>query len=308
MKNLLKSFIITLLLLLPVLGWAQLPSVRLEGYFLRDSVELGQAVKYVLLSRHAPQAEVVFPDTTFKFDPFELIRKDFFTTRTVKGVSTDSTVYTLRTFKLQPVQQLQLKVRLFLYGDTLELHTKPDSVFLIQNVAQVEDPLELQAVTPLQPVPEQFNYLYWGLGIVAASVLIGGIWGIFGKSINTRYKLYVLQKDQAQFQNRFQTVQDRFRRLKTLEHLERAITLWKNYLTKLEDEEISSFTTKEITSFYQEDERVSNSLRICDRAIYGNIISDDETEVANALSQLAEFAASRYLIIHDSLRNVASTR
>ncbi|WP_207430039.1 hypothetical protein [Sabulibacter ruber] len=282
--------------------------MKVDGYFLQDSVELGKSLKYVLRSKHAPQAEVVFPDSTFNFAPFELVRKDFYPTRTVKGVSTDSTIYTLRTFNLKPVQALQLTARLFYSGDTLLLQADRDSVVLIQNVTTVSDDLPLKSATPLMPVIEQFNYIYWGMGAVAAAILIGGVWVLFGKSINTRYKLYVLQKDQNQFQSRLQTTRDRFKRLKTLDHLERAIILWKNYLTKLEDTEINSFTTKEITTYYEEDERVSNALRVCDRAIYGNIISDDETEVADSLTQLAEFAAQRYVLIRDNLRNVASTR
>ncbi|AKQ45688.1 hypothetical protein TH63_08540 [Rufibacter radiotolerans] len=294
--------------LFPLVTWAQLPSIKMEGYFLQDSVQLGQSVKYILLSRQAVQAEVVFPDSTFSFAPFELVRKEFFPTRTVRGISTDSTVYTLRTFHLKPVQHLQLHARLFFREDTLQLNTLPDSVVLIQNVKVPPDDLPLMTNTQLEHVADKFNYLYWGLGLLAGAIFIGGIWGLFGNGILLRYNLYVLRKDQSQFQYRFQTSKDRFRRMKTLDHLERAITLWKNYLTKLEDEEISSFTTKEITTYYEEDERVGNSLKICDRAIYGNIISDDETEVADALTKLAEFAALRYVLIRDSLRHVANSR
>ncbi|WP_125077761.1 hypothetical protein [Rufibacter latericius] len=296
------------LCLLPFFCQAQLPAVKVEGFFLRDSVDLGQTVKYVLRSRHSPQAEVVFPDTSFKFAPFEVVRKDFFPTRTVKGVSTDSTIYLLRTFSLKPVQTLQVTAQLFHSGDTLQLTTNPDSVFLRQQVSTIEDPLPLKSATQLEPVPAQFNYVYWSLGALAGAILIGGLWLLFGQGINLRYRLYVLRKDQTQFLSRFQTSRERFQRGKTLDQLERAITLWKNYLTKLEDTAINSFTTKEIASYYEEDERVSNALKVCDRAIYGNIISDDETEVTDSLSQLADFAAYRYVLIRDSLRNVANTR
>ncbi|MGV3541142.1 MAG: hypothetical protein ACO1OQ_15100 [Rufibacter sp.] len=293
--------------LLPAQAVAQLPMVRLEGFFLKDSVEVGQSFKFVIRSRHAPHAEVVFPDSSFQFSPFELIRKEIYPTRTANGISTDSTVYVLRTFQLQPVQRLQPQVRLFFKGDTLQLNVAGDSVVLVQKVRSLPDPLPLKSSTPLAPVAEQFNYLYWGMGLLAGILLLGGLWGLFGRSILTRYRLYVLQKDQKQFQYRYQNSAARFNRLKTLEPLEKAIILWKNYLTKLEDQEISSFTTKEITTFYEEDERVSYSLKVCDRAIYGNIISDDESEVASALTQLSDFAAYRYVIIRDSIRNVAST-
>ncbi|AMM52089.1 hypothetical protein TH61_14055 [Rufibacter sp. DG15C] len=293
--------------LLPFTGLAQIPTVQLKGYFLKDTVEVGQTVRYVLLSVHAPEAELVFPDSSFKFAPFELVRKEFYPTRTQVSKSVDSTIYLLRTFSLSPVQKLQVHAQLFLQGDTLQLNTLPDSLFLRQLVTTVEDPLPLRSTTQLQPVPEMFNYLYWGLGGIAGLVLIGGIWGLFGKRIINRYKLYVLQKYQNQFQSRFQSTTERFKRTRTLEQLERGITLWKNYLTKLEEKEISSFTTKEITNFYEEDEQVGNALKVCDRAIYGNIISDDISEVTDALTQLSQFAALRFVIIRDSLRNVANT-
>ncbi|QHL86201.1 hypothetical protein GU926_01545 [Nibribacter ruber] len=293
--------------LLPFTGLAQIPTVKMQGFFLQDTVEIGQTVRYVLLSEHAPEAELVFPDSSFNFSPFELVRKEFFPTRTKGPNSVDSTIYLLRTFNLRPVQKLQMYARLFLQGDTLQLNTLPDSVFLKQLVSIVTDPLPLQSNVTLQPVPEMFNYIYWGLGITAGLVLIGGIWGLFGKRIINRYKLYVLQKYQTQFQSRFLSATERFKRTRTLDQLERGITLWKNYLTKLEEQEISSFTTKEITTYFEEDERVGNALKVCDRAIYGNIISDDITEVTDALHQLSEFAALRFVIIRDSLRNVANT-
>ncbi|GAA4296967.1 hypothetical protein [Nibribacter koreensis] len=296
-----------LLWLLPFTGLAQIPTVQLQGYFLKDTVEVGQTVRYVLRSVHAPEAELVFPDSTFKFTPFELVKKEFYPTRTQGTKSIDSTIYVLRTFSLSPVQKLQVYARLFFQGDTLQLNTLPDSVVLRQLVTTVTDPLPLRSDTKLTPVPEMFNYLYWGLGILAGLILIGGIWGLFGRSIVTRYRLYVLQKYQTQFQSRFQNTIDRFQRTRTLEQLERGTTLWKNYLTRLEEQEISSFTTKEITTFYEEDERVGNALKVCDRAIYGNIISDDISEVTDALHQLSDFAAYRFTIIRDSLRNVANT-
>src|SRR5690606_10271820 len=102
----------TFLLLISFTALAQLPKVQLQGYFLQDSVELGQSLKYVLVSSHAPEAELVFPDTAFSFAPFELVRKDYYPTITTGAQSVDSAVYTLRTFALQPIQKLQLNARL----------------------------------------------------------------------------------------------------------------------------------------------------------------------------------------------------
>ncbi|WP_192811682.1 hypothetical protein [Pontibacter sp. BAB1700] len=78
------------------------------GSFSKDSVHIGELVRYTLVHRHPAVQEVILPDSTYNFAPFELVRQEFYPTATRAGISTDSTVYTLRTFDTSPVQSLEL--------------------------------------------------------------------------------------------------------------------------------------------------------------------------------------------------------
>ena len=90
--------------------------------------------------------------------------------------------------------------------------------------------------------------------------------------------------------------------------MEKAITLWKNYLTDLEDTAINSFTTKEIVTYYNNDEDVTTALKLFDRAIYGNILSEKISDTLTAFYLLHHFADRRYEIIKEKTRNAAMAR
>src|SRR5688500_10227732 len=97
--------------LLPFLSQAQSPAANLpQGLFQEDSVKLGQQVNYLFFHRHSATEEIIFPDSTYNFSPFELVSRQYFPTRTKGGWSHDSVVYTLRTFDIAPVQTLALPV------------------------------------------------------------------------------------------------------------------------------------------------------------------------------------------------------
>ena len=85
--------------------------------------------------------------------------------------------------------------------------------------------------------------------------------------------------------------------------MEKAVALWKNYLTKLERSAINSFTTKEIVEFYSDDEQVNLALRLCDKAIYGNVTAEPDQETNQALGMLRRFARSRYKTHRELTRN-----
>ena len=123
-----------------------------------------------------------------------------------------------------------------------------------------------------------------------------------------RYRLYVLKKKHTSFVNRYNIFIDRFHTSSSMVNMEKAITLWKNYLTGLEDTAINSYTTKEIVSYYENDEDVSTALKLFDRAIYGNILSDKISDTLTAFYLLHHFADRRYDIIKERTRNAANAR
>ncbi|MDX5345971.1 MAG: hypothetical protein LPK19_01880, partial [Hymenobacteraceae bacterium] len=156
-----RKFLLFLLLILPFLAPAQVTQPAPRGYFLQDSVKIGTWLEYVLVYRHPLTQEVIFPDTTYNFAPFELVKKTYYPTSSDSIKSTDSTVYILRTFETDKVQKLSLPVYILRGRDTLTLYTSTDSVLLHELVHEVSEPLVFQQNTELAYVKERFNYPYF---------------------------------------------------------------------------------------------------------------------------------------------------
>ncbi|WP_242918448.1 hypothetical protein [Pontibacter liquoris] len=297
-----------LLALLPTMPVHAQQLLKPSGRFGVDTVRLGEPLTYTLVHRHPAAQEVILPDSGYTFAPFEFVRKDFYPTITRGGISTDSVIYTLRTFETPAVQQLALPVFVLQGKDTVAVYAQPDAVVLRQLVQQVTEPLQLQAETTLAPVEERFNWPVLLLWLVAGTVFLSLIWFIFGQAIRTKYKLYRLRKDHVYFASRYSSHADRFIKTAASGSIEKAVSLWKNYLTKLERSAINSFTTKEIVEFYLDDEEVNTALRILDKAIYGNLQSESEGEANLALGMLRRFAKSRYKIRRELIKDARYNR
>lgn len=301
-RKVLKNFLIIFCYLLSATAWAQevLPP---SGNFNRDSVHIGELLRYTLVHRHPAAQEVILPDSLHDFAPFELVQQNFYPTRTRAGISTDSAVYTLRTFETLPVQELALPVIVLQGQDTLQVYAKPSTVVLRQLVKLVQEPLTLRTHTSLIPIEERFDWPLLLLWLVTIAALVALIWLIFGQTIKTKYQLYRLRKDHLYFNSRYNSHVDRFVKSGSSISMEKAVALWKNYLTKLERSAINSFTTKEIVEFYNDDEQVNLALRFCDKAIYGNVTAEPDNETNQALSMLRRFARGRYKTHRELTRN-----
>ncbi|TXK45302.1 hypothetical protein FVR03_12725 [Pontibacter qinzhouensis] len=304
MRKYILLFLLFLVQLLPVLGQQVAAPI---GSFNRQTVKIGELVQYTLVHRHESSREVILPDSSYNFSPFELVQKNYFPTYTRSGISIDSAIYTLRTFETDSLQQLALPVYVLDGEDTLQVLAKPARVTLQQLVAQVQEPLTFKSETELLFVEERFNWPNLLLWIVAGVVFLSLIWFIFGQAILTKYKLYRLRKDHIYFASRYNSHVDRFVKSGYGQSLEKAVSLWKNYLTKLERSAINSFTTKEIVMFYNDDEEVNTALRLCDRAIYGNMAEADP-ETGKALHMLRRFAKTRYKHQRELTRNAKTKR
>ncbi|UOR03621.1 hypothetical protein MUN82_11745 [Hymenobacter aerilatus] len=268
-----------------------------RGHFAQPTVQVGQPIRYELTYRHAPNLEVIFPDSTANFAPFELIRRSYQPTRTRQGRSLDRTVYLLRTFSLDPVQQLRLPVLVLRGRDTLTVPTLPDSVRLTRTAAPLQPGTPtptLRANVQTLPVETRFNYPYWLASLALLLLLAGGVVLGFRKSLRRRYQRYRRRKNHAYFLAQYARHVERFELSRSLTNMERAITLWKNYLSGLENSNINSLTTREIVAHYHHDSRVAQALHLADRMIYGNQLMEEETESALVFELLRDFAQTRY--------------
>ena len=283
-------------------GWveaAQPPRSR----FMRPATRVGDIIDYELSYAHAPGLEVIFPDSTAEFKPFEYVGKTFYPTRTRRGQSIDRTIYHLRTFALDTVQQLSLPVTILQGRDTLTVPSATATVRLRRTAPSVttDTPVLRQNTTPL-PVATQFNYPYWLAGGSVLALVLGGVFVGFRRSLRRRYLRYRLRKNHSYFLAQYARHIERFALSRSLTNMERAITLWKNYLTGLEDNTINSLTTREIVAHYENDHDVNMALQITDRVIYGNQFNEEEAETDLAFELLRNFAERRYALVSTRLR------
>ncbi|UOQ77855.1 hypothetical protein MUN84_04150 [Hymenobacter sp. 5516J-16] len=286
--------------LLPQLTAAQAAPAASEaptGRFQRPTVRVGEVIDYELSYQHGATLEVIFPDSAADFSPFEYVGRRYYPTRTRKGRSLDRAVYRLRTFALDSVQTLVLPVTVLSGRDTLLLPTAPAQLRLVRTASTPtgagEAPV-LRQNLQLMPVETQFNYPYWLAGTALLLLLVGAVVLGFRRGLRQRYRRYRLRKNHAYFLAQYARHVERFTLSRSLTNMERAITLWKNYLSTLEDYNITSLTTREIVAHYQNDADVSLALRLADRVIYGNQFSEDDTETDLAFELLRSFAERQY--------------
>src|SRR5688572_16471138 len=137
--------------------------ISVTSGFVKDSVALGEPITYYLTARYPESVMALFPDSTFKFSPFEFGDKQFFPTKTTGGISYDSAVYQLSTFEIDKTQYLSLPVYVTSARDCTAFKSVRDSVFLIE---QIKIPatdtvalkkLTLKSNTLYERVRTQFN-------------------------------------------------------------------------------------------------------------------------------------------------------
>ncbi len=267
------------------------------GHFSRAVVEVGQPLDYELSYQHDPRQEVVFPDSLANFGTFEYVGRTWLPTRTQQGQSLDRAVYHLRTFSLAARQRLQLPV-LVLRGahDTLRLLPAQAQVQL-RRVAPLLAEGTLPALRPdfrQEPLAPAFNYPFWLAGLVGVLGAVGAALGLFGRRWRGRYNLYKRRKNHVYFLAQFARHAERFALSRSAPVVERAVVLWKNYLSSLEETNLNSLTTKELAEYFNNNENVRRALRATDRVVYGNLLSEDAHEVDAAFQRLLTFAEQQY--------------
>lgn len=283
LKSVNNILLIISCLLITESSYAQKP----VGRFQTDSIEIGRPIDYTLSYRHSPSAEVFFPDTTYNFYPFEIVRRNIFPTSTTNNVSTDSVVYTLITFDITKNQKLGLPIYLLSKRDCTAVYALADSVFLKEMIKTSLDSLQLKTDTKLLPLSQQVNYpkiLTYLLGLLGIVLVI---YAFFGRFIRKQYTLFLFGRRHKDFQTNYK----KFTR-STLDDVTigKALVLWKKHLEWLEKRPYTSYTTKEIVSRLPS-ERLEEALREVDSAIYGGILS---TQMPLAMSILLEKATELY--------------
>jgi len=298
--------IITKIYLLIIVSCAAINTtaqVQVRAGFVQDSIRLGDQLDYYLTARYPSNLNVIFPDSTFSFDPFEFHRKKYQPTITQQGESYDSVVYQLVTFEIDDIQYLSLPVFVINEKDCTRYVPLRDSILLTTMVKEpIPDSVSAQDLplltnTAYQRVSILLNYpvLLIAVGILLVVSII--VWIVFGKRIRKHFRLKRLQKNHSRFISTFSEKLHLLQNQFTTEQTEAAFSLWKKYLEQLEGKPYTKLTTRE-TITLEQDEQLGKSLKAVDRAIYGR-----STDVIDPLAHLKNVAESRFTKTIEDLRN-----
>jgi hypothetical protein len=249
--------------------------VKVSGQFLVDSIKIGQPFPFALSAEYPWEKNILFPDSNYNFAPFEYVAKKYFPTKTVNGISHDSTIYYLNSFEIDSTQWLKLPVYVVQQKDCTLVWTDERLVWLKHMVTLNTDSLQA-ANLPLKvdayyvPVDWLFNYPV--ASIVGGSVLIILIicWIAFGKRIRTFFKVRSMRKS---FEKYLQSFTDSIESLKdsyTISQAEKTLVIWKKYLETLEDRPYTKYTSKEILKVI-DNSNLSEPLKTVDRFLYAGI-------------------------------------
>jgi len=265
--------------------------VEVNGHFFADSIKIGEQIPYSLTARYPSSLNLIFPDSTFSFAPFEIQKKKFFPTKSKGNISYDSTVYFLTTFEIDSIQTLSLPVFSIQAKDCTAFYTSFDTIYLKRMVKAVPDSIAAQELplktnTTYQKVKWLLNY--WVLIIVISALLISAVitWIIFGQRIKRYFKLRRLQRKHNSFLQNFSRSTEQLRSGFTVKHAENVLVIWKGYMEELMAQPFTTATSKEIL-VREKDETLGRALQKVDRMIYKSSDSYSEDAIAS-LNQYAQ--------------------
>jgi hypothetical protein len=268
--------------------------IKVRGGFFSDSVGIGQQTKYYLTATYPSKLNVIFPDSTYTFTPFEFEGKKYFPTQSSRGVSYDSVIYALSTFEVDSVQTLALPVFVVSEKDSVEFTGNLDTIVLSQLVQSVPDTisadkLPLKMNTAYQRVFFLFNYPIWMISIGVFVMLAAIVFFIFGKRIRKYIRIKRLKKNHAKFLETYTTQIDQVKSTFSPVVTESTLATWKKYMEQLESTPFTKLTTREILQL-EKDEFLGNNLKGVDKAIYGHPYS-----VVEPLERLRDYAGNKFL-------------
>ncbi|QSE99090.1 hypothetical protein [Fulvivirga lutea] len=266
--------------------------VQVKGYFLEDSIKIGEPSPYVLTARYPSSIDLIFPDSLYNYNPYELGEKWFAATKTIDEQSYDSALYYILSFEVDSVQYLQLPVFQVAGRDSIPLYPQQDSIILTHLVKEIPDSVAAEAMplienTTYRYVDLALNYPYLITGIVLFIILVVIGYIVFGKSIKRWFKLRRLEKKHLKFMEEYNV---QLQSKESIKQTEKILLVWKKYLEKLEKTPYTKMTTKELLS-HEHIVRIGDELKSIDKAIYGG----KQESMQETFKKLLTFAENRYL-------------
>ena len=269
------------------------------GFFLKDSVKIGEPVPFIFSYKDKKNRSVIFPDSLYNFAPFELVKKEYFNTQSDDLNSIDSAVYYLTTFEIDTVQRLSLPVFLITASDSIPNFSLMDSIVLDQVVTQMPDSVSMEENSYYRPVSLEFNYPYFIIALIVLGVLAIIVLVVWGKEIRKRIRLYRLNKGLEKFKAGFEQQIDALSNDTTKANIEKTLKYWKSYMEGLENLPYTKLTTKEIV-FLTQSSSLDETLKSIDKNIYSRATV---SALQNDFEFLKDYTQDRYNHISEVIKN-----
>lgn len=294
-----RSFICLIGLLCGLIASGQ--QITVKGGFVQDSLKVGENIQYWLTANYPENLELILPDTTFDFSPFEFAGKAYFPSRINDGRIMDSAVYTLQSYEIDQVQRLALPALILdVTGDSTAIMAKSDSIFLKELAAPVvSDTTQLKTNLAYQQVFRQFNYPLMWIIIGVVVLILAGVYFFLGGKIRRTLLLRKLRKEYSRFSEELTINIRSLREQPDRKVAEHTLAEWKNFLERLENEPFSKLTTKEIMAMDYTKE-LKSTLKNIDRCVYGGLV---EPTIYKDFQDIEDFTQHRYSVITNGIKN-----
>jgi hypothetical protein len=266
--------------------------IKVSGGFLSDSLRVGDEIFFYLSARSAKDTQIIFPDSTYNYSPFEFKKKRYFISQTNNGISKDSAVYHLSTFEVDSIQMLRIPVYQVNALDCTRFFSKWDTVKLQLQVRKLPDQisadLPVRATIAYQPVPSRFNYPLIIIGVVLLLLLGAILWFSFGEQLNRYFRIRRMKKNHKEFMLAFNEKISELSKHFSREETEAAVALWKKYMERINRLPYTRLTTSELQAAGK-DEPVIKTLKTIDSVIYGY-----NEKINESLAELKRHADERF--------------
>ena len=238
--------------------------IKFNIFFSKDSIKIGEPIFLTSVLSYDKKLEIVQPDSSYNFNPFEYIDKFIYPSKVYNGKIFDSTIYSLRTFNIDTVQKINLN-SFIINKDCLEINSSYDSVFLINQVENLSD--KVIKNTSYSIISYIFNTNKYILAAVIFLIIILILFLIFRKKIITYLKIQRLNKDLNNYSNLLNDSLDKYSNGKDKKDLELSLLIWKRYMEKNSIFSFTSSTTLKIND-YLNDKKTKDILEEIDMILY----------------------------------------
>ena len=287
---------------------ASAQEVKVKADFLTDSLRIGEPVPFAISVRYPSDKFILLPDSTGDFGRFEYRYRRWFPTKTRNGISTDSAIYWVASFELDSLQLLELSAVELAGGDSIRHPSGPGSIFLSRTADDLPPTIQpkdlpLKSDTGYWDVLFLFNYPLWSIAGGIFLVALASCWIIFGAAIRRYFLRRKLTAGFGAFNAHFASLLDTLKHRSEPETAEALLGVWKAYMEQLENKPYRKLTSREIHTMIGQ-ERVTASLAVADRLIYGGI----RPSSFDAFHELRSFSEDRYHSRLEALRNPQPTK